>query len=226
MLLGIHAVSCVFLYRAHVREHLVAALIAAWFVFHYKVLLAHDPVLGPVMAQHQLSPRYNEPLSFTDTLTGHGLTLLILPVLLFDWRFSARVFHSRVLLPMFALGVWSLLLIHHSRIPSITPMMPKHFTRGYPFLGLGLLWFAWLQSIATRWPRLTLPASIAAILCVPLSLPDNISYVLDQYYIPVPPLLLWSTDTEDMLAHLRSMPGHMRVLSDDSSVSRQVCAMT
>jgi hypothetical protein len=227
MLFGVHALTCALNYRSQYREHAVAALIAAWFVIQYKVLIAHDPVLGAVMTQHQHSTRYNDAMSWSDTLTGHGLVLLVLPALLCDRRFAARVFHSRVLVPMFALAAWSMLLIHHSRIPQLAPMMPKHFTRGYTFVGLGFLWFAWLQDIATRWPRIARATGALALACVPLSLPDNIVFVVDLYQFPPdPPLLVWPAPTEQLLAYLRARPGRMRILSDDPTISRQVCAMT
>jgi hypothetical protein len=221
MLFGVHAaVCCLGNFRQNYREHAAAALIAGLFVFQYKVLMAGDPVLGVVMTQHQNSTRYQDSMSSVDTLTGHGLMLLA-------WRFRARVIASQTLLPIFALGAWSMLLIHHSRFPHITPMMPKHFTRGYTFVGSGLLFFAWLQHLANRRPRMARTLSAAALLCVPLSLPDNISFVVDQYRVPPdPPLLVWQTETQQLLAYLRSRPGHMRILSDETVISRQICAMT
>lgn len=227
MLFGVHGIACALQYRSQYREHAVAALIAAWFVVQYKLLIAHDPVLGSIMTQHQSSARYNDSMSLLDTLTGYGLVLLIVPVLLCDWRFSQGLFRSRVLVPMFALAAWSLLLMQHSRFPHIAPMMPKHFTRGYAFVGLGALWFAWLQALAARWPRYARAAAALALVCVPLSLPDNLAFVVDQYHSPPdPPLLLWPRPTEQLLAYLRAQPGHMRILSDDPVISRQLCAMT
>lgn len=227
MVFGVHGLVSVVKFRRHYREHIAALVIAGLFVFQYKVLMAGDPVLGAVMSQHQRSTRYNDPMSWLDTLTGYGFVLLIVPVLLLDWGFCKRVLQSRALWPLLAMSAWSMLLIHHSRIPQLTPMMPKHFTRGYAFVGMGILGFAWLQDVALRWPRAARAATLAGVLFVPLSLPDNIAFSLDQYHFPPdPPLLLWPNTTEQLLAHLRSRPDRMRILSDDPTVSRQVCAMT
>src|ERR1041385_7416915 len=119
------------------------------------------------MAQHRPSPGYNEPLSWRDTLTGHGFALLALAALLLDGSFRRLLWAERVsFAPQVAMTLLSLLLLQHSRLSFIQPMMPKHFARGYPFVGLWTLLFCWLQHVQTRLGTRARALPLLGALCV------------------------------------------------------------
>lgn len=226
-LAGAHALSAAPTWRTHRGAHAAALAVLAAFALHYALVIGRDPVLGAVAAQHRAAGFYDDPMGWVDTLRAHGLSLLALPALLLDGRFRRAVLASPLLRPFAALLVWSLALVHHPRVPFVPHVMPLHFLHGYAWLGGAALTWAWLQSVAGRGERARRVAIVAAAALPLLAAPDNVAFLVDIARTPpTRPLLLWSGDTEALLARLRALPGRLRVLTESPALSRQLCALT
>jgi hypothetical protein len=111
-----------------------------------------------------------------------------------------------------------------------------HFTRGYLFLGLWVLFLLWVRrlDLAERLKAAgRLPAKAIACLCaivpvvlVVLTLPDNVSFMRDRARIDLPHTFVWSKPTEALLDHLRHVSPPLRILVRGRYMRERICAFT
>jgi len=206
-------------------RHLAAsAAIAAAFAAFYGWWVARDPVLATFHAAHV--DVYPEPLAWRSMWTGYGWALVGLPAWLLDAGFRRSLRDRWNVVPVVVLVVWTLLLVHNSRLPFERSLQPMHFTRGYLHLGLWVLTLLWLRSLAERL-HVSRPAVIATLAALALlALPDNLSFLRDQWRIPPHrPSLVWGEAEEAVHRYLRAQPEPLRVLAPDSAMGRLVCAL-
>lgn len=221
---GVHVVCAVAGPGARTQRALGVPILALFGVY-YGLLLPLDPIGGVLRDAH--AEAYRAPLAFADMAVAYGPALLVLPILIFDRAFRARVVQDRNTLPVLALTLWTLILVHHSRIPGAASAQPMHFTRGYLFFGLWVLLLVWLRGLDLP-PRLRGPgaALAASILLVAVTLPDNLAFVRDRSRVKLQHTFVWSQPTEALLENLREISPPMRVLTLGEHLGARICAFT
>lgn len=201
-------------------QRTVSFAIAAGFLGYYGLLLPLDPIAASFHRQHHGA--FGESLDLADLVLGHGPAVLGLIAPLSP-PFRRWLLAQRYGLPLLAFTLWTLLLTQNGRFLQRAALQPMHFTRGYLATGLVCLSLLWLRERAARARHLGLILTLFAL----IALPDNARFLWERWRAPpAVPLMMQPADARAVVDALARTPGSRRVLTLDSALSRNICALT
>lgn len=196
-----------------------------WFVpmaflwaYYYQVFLPGNPVFESLIKQHESA--YSDPMWVTDLVQGYGFALVGL-FCLFDPLFRKRLFADWKGVPFLVLIFVTLALVNNGFV------QPLHFARGYLYLGLWVLTFMWLEfSVELGRIKRSFFTALMSVFFA-MSLPDNISFLKDQYEIPPEKslLVLWD-DQKAIHDYLNSIEEPQNIFTIEMAMSIQLSALT